>query len=190
MSFRFQRLNIPDVILIKPRILKDQRGFFMETYKRSEFTANGISGEFVQSNYSHSTRGTLRGLHYQKHPQAQGKLVIALRGKIFDVAVDIREGSPTYGQWVGAVLSDENFHMLYIPMGFAHGFCVLSEEADLVYQVTTEYAPALEQGILWNDPAIGIEWPVSEPVLSPRDTHLPILQEANIDFVYEHSGDR
>jgi len=190
MPFRFQRLNIPDVILIEPRILKDQRGFFMETYKRSEFAVNGISGEFVQSNYSHSTRGTLRGLHYQKHPQAQAKLVVALTGKVLDVAVDIREGSPTYGQWVGAVLSDENFHMLYIPVGFAHGFCVLSEEADFVYQVTAEYAPELDRGILWNDPAIGIQWPISEPVLSPRDAQLPTLQEANTDFVYKHLGDR
>ncbi|MCK4450686.1 MAG: dTDP-4-dehydrorhamnose 3,5-epimerase [Anaerolineae bacterium] len=187
MPFRFQKLNIPDVILIEPRILKDQRGFFMETYKRSEFAANGIPGEFVQSNYSHSTRGTLRGLHYQKHPKAQGKLVMALRGAVFDVAADIREGSPTYGQWVSTVLSDKNFRMLYIPVGFAHGFCVLSEEAGFVYQVTAEYAPELDRGILWNDPAIGIQWPISEPMLSSKDARLPLLQEADIDFVYKET---
>ncbi len=184
MPFRFQRLSIPDIILIEPRTFEDRRGLFMETYKRSEFVANGIAEEFVQSNYSHSIRGTLRGLHYQKHPQAQGKLVIALRGAVFDVAVDIRTGSPTYGQWVGAVLSDENFHMLYIPVGFAHGFCVLSEEADFLYQVTAEYAPQLDRGIAWNDPDIGIRWPISEPLLSPKDAQLPPLREADIDFVY------
>ncbi len=184
MPFQFTRLDIPDVLLIEPRTFKDQRGFFMETYKKSEFAANGISSEIIQSNYSHSTRGTLRGLHYQKHPQAQGKLVMALRGEVFDVAVDIRKGSPTYGQWVGTVLSDENFHMLYVPVGFAHGFCVLSDEADFVYQVTAEYAPELERGIVWNDPTIGIQWPIPEPMLSPQDAQLPLLQEADIDFVY------
>jgi dTDP-4-dehydrorhamnose 3,5-epimerase len=185
MPFRFQRLDIPDVILIEPRTFEDQRGFFMETYKRSDFAANGITGEFVQSNYSHSIRGTLRGLHCQKPPRAQGKLVMALRGEVFDVAVDIRRGSPTYGQWVSAILSDENFHMLYIPVGFAHGFCVLSEEADFLYLVTAEYAPELDSGILWNDPAIGIQWPIAEPMLSPKDAQLPLLQDADVDFVYE-----
>jgi len=185
MPFQFTRLDIPDVILIEPRVFQDPRGFFMETYKRSEFAANGISGEFVQSNYSHSTRGTLRGLHYQKHPQAQGKLVMVLRGKVFDVGIDIRKGSPTYGQWVGAILSEENFHMLYIPVGFAHGFCVLSDEVDLVYQVTAEYAPELERGIAWNDPTIGIQWPAEEPLLSSRDVQLPLLGKADINFVHE-----
>jgi dTDP-4-dehydrorhamnose 3,5-epimerase len=184
MPFRFQRLDIPDVILIEPRTFEDQRGFFMETYKRSDFAANGITGEFVQSNYSHSIRGTLRGLHCQKPPRAQGKLVMALRGEVFDVAVDIRQGSPTYGQWVSAILSDENFYMLYIPVGFAHGFCVLSEEADFVYLVTAEYAPEFDSGILWNDPAIGIQWPIAEPKLSPKDAQLPLLQDADVDFVY------
>lgn len=185
MPFQFQRLDIPDVLLIEPRTFKDQRGFFMETYKRSDFVANGITEEFVQSNYSHSTGGTLRGLHYQKHPQAQGKLVMAVKGEIFDVAVDIRKGSPTYGRWVGVTLSDTNHRMLYVPAGFAHGFCVLSEEAGLIYQITAEYAQQLEAGILWNDPAIGIEWPISDPLLSPRDTQLPLLQEAGVDFTYE-----
>jgi dTDP-4-dehydrorhamnose 3,5-epimerase len=188
MAFRFQRFHIPGVILIEPQTMRDQRGFFMEMYKRSEFVANGIADEFVQDNYSHSVRGVLRGLHYQKHPQAQGKLVMVLKGKVFDVAVDIRKGSPTYGQWVGAILSDENFHIFYIPVGFAHGFCVLSEEADFVYKVTAEYAPELDRGILWNDPAIGIEWPIAEPVLSSKDVQLPPLQEADINFFYEEEG--
>jgi dTDP-4-dehydrorhamnose 3,5-epimerase len=185
MPFRFQRLDVPDVMLIEPRTFKDQRGFFMETYKRSEFAANGVTGEFVQSNYSHSIRGTLRGLHYQKPPQAQGKLVMALTGEIFDVAVDIRRGSPSYGQWVGVALSGRNLRMLYVPAGFAHGFCVLSEEAGVIYQVTTEYAPQLDAGILWNDPAIGVQWPISDPLLSPKDAQLPLLREAGGDFTYE-----
>ncbi len=185
MPFQFQRMDIPDVVRIEPRSFRDQRGFFMETFKRSEFVAHGIAGEFVQSNYSHSVRGALRGLHYQKQPQPQGKLVMVLRGEVFDVAVDIRKGSPTYGQWVGTVLSDRNFHLLYIPVGFAHGFCVLSEEADFVYQVTAEYAPELDRGILWNDPTIGIEWPVSEPMLSDKDARLPLLRNADVDFVYD-----
>ncbi len=185
MPFRFQKLDIPDVILIEPRTFADSRGFFLETYKKSEFAANGIAGEFVQSNYSHSIRDTLRGLHYQKPPQAQAKLVMALRGAVFDVAVDIRQGSPTYGQWVGATLSDQNFHMLYIPAGFAHGFCVLSEEADFVYLITAEYTPELDTGIRWNDPAIGVQWPVAEPLLSTKDTQLPLLKDADTGFVYK-----
>ena len=184
MPFQFTKLDIPDVILIEPRTFADSRGFFMETYKRSEFAANGIAVEFVQSNYSRSVRGTLRGLHYQKPPQAQAKLLMAPRGAIFDVAVDIRRGSPTYGQWVGETLSEENLRMLYIPAGFAHGFCVLSEEAGLFYQITAEFAPELETGILWNDPTIGVQWPVTEPLLSSRDTQLPLLKDAGVDFVY------
>lgn len=184
MPFRFERLSIPDVILIEPQIFGDQRGFFLEMYKRSEFLANGIKEEFVQDNFSHSTRGVLRGLHYQRPPRAQAKLVTVLRGTVFDVVVDIRKGSPTYGQWVGITLSDQRRQMLYVPVGFAHGFCVLSEEADFAYKVSTEYAPELDSGILWNDPALGIPWPIDEPVLSSKDLHLPRLCEAPVDFVY------
>ncbi len=129
-------------------------------------------------------RGVLRGLHYQKPPQAQGKLVMVLSGEVFDVAVDIRRGSPTYGRWVGETLSAENGRMLWIPVGFAHGFCVLSERADVVYLVTAEYAPDLDRGIRWNDPEIGIRWPVDEPLLSPKDARLPLLREADQDFVF------
>lgn len=184
MPFRFQRLAIPDVILIEAQTAGDHRGFFMETYKRSEFVANGISAVFVQDNFSHSVRGVLRGLHYQKHPQAQGKLVMVLQGEIFDVAVDIRKESPTYGQWVGVTLSAQSRHMLYIPAGFAHGFCVLSEAADFTYKVTAEYAPELDRGMLWNDPTLDIRWPIAEPMLSAKDMRLPLFHDADNNFVY------
>jgi len=185
MPFRFERLEIPDVILIEAKAFEDARGFFMEIYKRSEFEANGIPHGFVQDNHSHSVHGVLRGLHYQKHPKAQGKLVFVIRGEIFDVAVDIRQGSPTYGRWVSVTLSAKNRRMLYVPVGFAHGFCVLSEEADVVYKVTSEYAPELDRGIVWNDPELSIRWPIQQPILSPKDAQLPLLREADNDFIYE-----
>jgi len=188
MSFNFQRLNIPDVVLIEAQAFEDQRGLFMESYKKSVFSANGISDQFVQDNYSHSRRGVLRGLHYQKDPMAQAKLVTALRGEIFDVAVDIRRGSPTYARWVGKVLSAKECRLLYIPIGFAHGFCALSEEADVLYKVTAEYAPEFDRGVLWNDPEIGIGWPIGDPTVSPKDGKLPLLQLADNDFKYERSG--
>jgi dTDP-4-dehydrorhamnose 3,5-epimerase len=184
MPFQFQRLEIPGLILVQARAARDERGYFLETYKHSAFAADGIVGTFLQDNHSHSVRGILRGLHYQKPPRAQAKLVMALRGEIFDVAVDIRRGSPTFGKWLGCVLSSDNFHMLYIPAGFAHGFCALSDEADVIYKVTDEYAPDCERGILWNDPAIGIQWPVAQPFVSPRDARLPLLQDAEADFVF------
>lgn len=182
MRFQFQRLEIPGIILVEAKSAKDERGYFMELYKQSMFAANGISATFVQDNHSHSVRGVLRGLHYQKRPKAQGKLVIAIRGQIFDVAVDIRPSSPTYARWVGRVLSSDNAHMLYIPAGFAHGFCVLSEEADVLYKVTEEYAPELDRGIRWNDPDIGIQWRVVQPILSLKDAQLPLLKEAHDDL--------
>jgi dTDP-4-dehydrorhamnose 3,5-epimerase len=184
MPFKFQRLEIPDIILVEARSARDERGYFMETYKQSAFASNGIPEVFVQDNHSHSMRGVLRGLHYQKHPKAQGKLVMVLRGEIFDVAVDLRRGSPTFGKWVGRVLSSENWHMLYIPVGFAHGVCVLSDVADLVYKVTDEYAPECERGIVWNDPALGIQWPTAQPVVSTRDAALPMLQDADFNFEF------
>jgi len=176
MPFNFTRLAIPDVILIEPMVFPDERGFFMESYKYSEFSAFGIKERFVQDNHSRSTKGVLRGLHYQKHPKAQGKLVRVVVGEIFDVGVDIRKGSPTYGKWVGERLSVENKWMLYIPPGFAHGFCVLSEEAEVLYKTTEEYAPEYDAGIIWNDPEIGIEWPIEHPILSPKDAALPMLR--------------
>lgn len=184
MPFDFQPLTIPDVVLIAVREFADDRGFFMETYKHSAFAANGIAACFVQDNYARSRRGVLRGLHYQLNPAAQGKLVAVLQGEAFDVAVDIRKGSPTYGRWVGEVLSAENRRMLYIPPGFAHGYCVLTDAADMAYKVTAEYAPDLDRGIRWNDPAIGIDWPVSDPILSAKDAALPNLEEADNNFRY------
>lgn len=182
MAFEFTRLEIPEVILVVPQRFADERGFFAETYKRSQFAANGIPERFVQDNLSHSLRHVLRGLHYQKQPKAQGKLVTALKGQIFDVAVDIRRGSSTYGNWVGEVLSDEDFRMLYVPPGFAHGFIVMSEEADVQYKVTQEYAPELDRGIIWNDLAVGVAWPCDAPLLSPKDAVLPSLADADNDF--------
>ncbi len=185
MPFTFEALAIPEIILIKPIIWTDARGYFLEAYKKSEFYANGIEIEFIQDNFSHSVHGVVRGLHYQKHPRAQAKLVRVLNGEIFDVAVDIRKGSPTFGKWVGHRLSAENKHMLYIPPGFAHGFCVLSAEADVFYKASDEYAPDLDRGILWNDPAIGIDWQVLNPIVSEKDATLPLLSEADNNFVYD-----
>ncbi|MCA9926118.1 MAG: dTDP-4-dehydrorhamnose 3,5-epimerase [Anaerolineales bacterium] len=182
MPFQFQQLQIPDVILVKPQVFGDKRGFFKEVFQQSEFAQNGIFLPFVQDNYSFSAYGVLRGLHYQKPPFAQGKLLMAVRGEIFDVAVDIRRGSPTYGQWVGEVLSENNHQMLYVPPGFAHGFCVLSKEAALSYKVTAPYAADYEKGILWNDPSIGIEWPIDSPILSDRDVALPLMEDADNPF--------
>jgi dTDP-4-dehydrorhamnose 3,5-epimerase len=185
MPFRFERLDIPGLVLVEAKAFHDSRGFFMETYKHSEFEANGILEDFVQDNYSHSLRGALRGLHYQKHPKAQAKLVTVIRGEIFDVAVDIRKGSPAYGKWTGVNLSDNNRRMLYVPAGFAHGFYVTSEEADVVYKVTAEYAPEVDRGIRWDDPDVGIQWPASKPLLSPKDAQLPFLRDADNQFVFK-----
>ena len=184
MPFRFERLALADVVCIEPVVFEDQRGFFSEIYKRSEFEARGFIDAFVQDNYSHSVRGVLRGLHYQRNPKAQAKLVTAIRGEIFDVAVDLRRGSTSYGQWVGVVLSDGNHRMLYVPEGFAHGFCVLSDEADVVYKTTAEYVPDLEAGIIWNDPKLGIRWPIQDPTVSAKDACLPRFGDAVHDFAY------
>lgn len=188
MSFEFTELAIPGVWLIKTRLFEDGRGYFMMSYRFSAFAEHGIDHRFVQDNVSQSTRGVLRGLHFQQDPYAQGKLVMPLRGEIFDVAVDIRKGSPTYGKWVGEYLKAGSGRMMYIPTGFAHGFCVLSEEALFTYKVTSEYAPSAERGIRWNDPAIAVAWPVQEPVLSARDSQQPMLSDAEVDFVYMPSG--
>jgi dTDP-4-dehydrorhamnose 3,5-epimerase len=175
MPFTFSPLEIPGVVLIAPRVFGDDRGFVLETYRQSDFVRAGIPVPFVQENHSHSARGTLRGLQYQKDPYAQGKFVRVVSGHIFDVAVDLRPESATYGKWVGADLTSENRHGLYIPAGCAHGFCVLSDTADVTYLLTSEYAPAHESGIAWNDPRIGIRWPVTDPRLSPRDQAWPAL---------------
>lgn len=184
MPFQFQRLALPDIILVIPKVFGDPRGFFLEMYKHSEFAAAGISEHFVQDNLSKSLKGVLRGLHYQKSPHAQGKLVRCLSGRIFDVAVDIRKGSPHYARWAGAELSGENSQMLYVPPGFAHGFLVLSDSAEVLYKCTAEYAPESDRGIIWNDPDIGIRWPLPGPVLSEKDRMLPLLKNADNDFTF------
>lgn len=185
MPFIFETLGLPGVVLVTPRVFGDARGFFVETYKRSEFAGAGITEYFVQDNCSRSSKHVLRGLHYQKSPAAQGKLVRCLSGRIFDVAVDIRRGSPTYARWVGVELSGENRQMLYIPPAFAHGFVVLDEMAEIMYKCTQEYSPENDRGILWSDPEIGIEWAVADPILSEKDRALPLLKEADINFEYE-----
>jgi dTDP-4-dehydrorhamnose 3,5-epimerase len=170
------KLSIPEVLLIKPVLYKDNRGYFMELFHGKKLLEHGGPGAFVQDNLSHSNHGVLRGLHYQLC-QPQGKLVQAVRGEIFDVAVDVRKGSPWFGQWVGAILSEGNRHQLYIPPGFAHGFCVLSKKADVLYKCTAYYTPGDEQGILWDDPDVAIEWPNGEFVLSEKDKKNKKLQD-------------
>lgn len=176
MSFHFRRLDIPDVLLITPIRYEDRRGWFQESYKLSEFFEQKIP-LFFQENTARSYQNVLRGLHYQEYPYAQGKLVSVLYGDIFDVGVDLRKNSPTYKQWVGEFLSASNGKMLYLPPGFAHGYYVLSEEAVVLYKVTTEYTPEADRGIRWNDPELNIAWPVSYPILSERDRSLPFLKE-------------
>ena len=180
MPFTFKTLSLPGVILITSPAFADARGFFIEIYKHSEFSKAGIPEYFVQDNYSRSSQHVLRGLHYQKDPVAQGKLVRCIKGMVFDVAVDIRKGSHTYGKWVGIELSEENSQVLYIPPAFAHGFMVLSEAAEIIYKCTEEYSPEHERGIIWNDPDIDIDWPVRNPLLSEKDNALPLLKDAEL----------
>jgi dTDP-4-dehydrorhamnose 3,5-epimerase len=184
VPFEFRPLDLPGVIVVEPRVYSDERGFFLETYRRSDFVAGGIADPFVQDNHSRSSRGVLRGLHYQKAPKAQGKLVRCLAGRIFDVAVDIRKGSPAYGRWTGIELTGDNRRMLYVPPGFAHGFLVLSDHADVTYKCTGEFSPEDERGIIWNDPDIGVRWQLADPVLSGRDAKHPRLRDADNDFLY------
>ena len=184
MPFKFSHLEIPDVILVEPLSFKDGRGVFKEIYKYSDFTKAGIKEHFLQDNYSKSVKNVLRGLHYQKHPKAQGKLVRCLKGRIFDVAVDMRKGSPTYGRWIGVELSGDNKRMLYIPPAFAHGFLVLSNFAEVIYKCTEEYSPEDDRGIIWDDPDIGINWPIKKPILSAKDRKHPMLKDADNNFKY------
>jgi len=176
MSIQFIETSLPGVILIEPDVFNDARGFFMETYQFKKYKEGGIDKVFVQDNHSHSQRSTLRGLHYQLH-HPQGKLVYVIAGEIYDVAVDIRRGSPTFGQWAATHLSDENKRQIFVPEGFAHGFCIISETADVVYKCTDFYAPGDEYGVYWSDPAIGIEWPVKTPILSKKDSQNPQLKD-------------
>jgi len=171
--------SLPGVLLIEPKVFGDDRGFFMETYNFARFSEAGIGMPFVQDNHSRSGRGVLRGLHYQE-PRPQGKLVRCIRGALWDVAVDIRVGSPHFGKWFGAELSDENRLMLWVPPGFAHGFCALSEVADLAYKCTELYDASGDRSIAWDDPDIGIAWPVSSPLLSVKDAAAPRLRDAAV----------
>ena len=179
---QFIPTSIPDVILIKSKVFGDSRGFFMETYRENLFVEAGIPDRFVQDNHSGSQQGTLRGLHYQIR-KTQGKLVRVVVGELFDVAVDIRRSSPTFGEWVGEVLSAENKRQLWVPPGFAHGFYVLSEWAEIAYKATDYYAPEWDRSILWNDPDIGVDWPIlpdSQPLLSAKDQQGKLLAEADL----------
>ena len=184
MNSIFKKLAIPEVILIEPKIFSDKRGFFFENFKEENFLLNGIT-KMIQDNISHSTFGVIRGLHYQKNPKAQAKLVTAITGKIFDVAVDIRKNSPTYGKWVGEILSNENHKSLYIPEGFAHGFSVLSKEADVFYKVSNEYSQENEGGIKWDDSTINIPWAIEQPIISEKDNLLPLLKNIDNNFMYD-----
>ena len=181
-----QPTELPGVVIITPHVFKDSRGFFFESYNAEQFKAHGIDTVFVQDNHSQSTRGTLRGLHFQLPPMAQDKLVRCVRGAIWDVTVDIRAGSPTFGRWVGVELSAENFRQLLVPIGFAHAFCVLSDEAEVLYKTSAVYSATHEQGIAWDDPDIGIAWPIAGPLLSDRDRRAESLAAylAGTPFVY------
>lgn len=173
---KFSPTAIPDVILIEPVVHEDERGFFMETYHCDKFANGGLNHSFVQDNHAKSVQHTLRGLHFQQQ-FPQGKLIRCLQGGIFDVAVDLRPDSKTYGQWMGAELNDVNKHQLFIPEGFAHGYYVMTETAHITYKCTEVYRPENEAGILWNDPDIGIAWPGNSPILSRKDQNLPTLSE-------------
>jgi len=182
MPFEFKPLEIPGPVLVRPQVFGDDRGVFFELYKHTDFVREGIKDHLVQDNYSRSEKGVLRGLHYQKTPKAQGKLVMCIKGEIYDVAVDIRKGSPSYGKWVSVVLSEENRLMLYVPPGFAHGFQVLSDTAEVLYKCTDEYSPNVDRGIIWSDPDLNIAWPLKDPVLSAKDKIHPRLRDADNNF--------
>lgn len=182
MSFTFKPLEIPGLVLARPTRRNDSRGFFMETFKASLFAEAGIVGPFVQDNLVRSAEGVLRGLHYQLPPRAQGKLIHVVRGEIFDVAVDLRRDAPTFGKWAGHPLSDASGELLWIPPGFAHGYAVLSDVADVAYKVTCEYDPMLDRGVRWDDPRLGVDWPVAHPALSTRDRALPLFTDAENPF--------
>lgn len=185
MPFEFEKQSIEDVILVKPKVFGDNRGFFMETYKKSDFVANGIDVEFTQDNHSKSIKGVLRGLHYQAKPYGQAKLVRCVKGRIYDVAVDIRKNSKTFGQYVKVELSEENRNMVFIPEGFAHGFVALTDDVEILYKTSGEYAPQADSGILWNDKEINIDWGIDfEPILSDKDKYQSELSEINKEELY------
>jgi dTDP-4-dehydrorhamnose 3,5-epimerase len=178
--------SLPGVLLIEPKVFGDHRGFFMECYNKKLFADYGLEFDFTQDNHSLSQQaGTIRGLHFQLNPKAQTKLVRVTRGAIYDVVVDIRKGSPTFGKWQGFILSADNKRQLLVPKGFAHGFCTLVENTEVQYKVDEYYSPEHDRGILWNDPALGIDWPTANPILSDKDTKHPLLADAEINFEWE-----
>lgn len=186
-NFKFIETKIKDLYIIEPAVFGDERGYFMETYNKEDFFKAGLTMEFVQDNESKSRKGVLRGLHFQtKH--TQGKLVRVTRGSVYDVAVDLRKGSPTYGQWEGILLTEENKKQFYVPEGFAHGFLVCSDEAVFNYKCTDFYAPEYDGGVLWNDPSIGVKWPlegIEEVILSDKDRNQKRLEELDLPFIFE-----
>jgi dTDP-4-dehydrorhamnose 3,5-epimerase len=186
MPFDFRRSKIlPDVIIIEPRVFRDERGWFAETYKKSEFEAFGITLPFLQDNLSRSmSMGVLRGLHFQKEPAAQGKLIRCVVGEVFDVAVDIRKGSPTYGKWDSEILSAHNQSTVWVPPGYAHGFLTTTDIAEVEYKVTSEYSKTHDRSVRWNDPALGIKWPTTNPIVSRKDAEAPLLKDADNNFVW------
>jgi len=176
----FIETKFKDAFLIKPKVFADQRGFFLESYSQRSFEENGIDAHFVQDNHSLSAaKGVLRGIHFQKDPYAQAKLVRVVKGSVFDVLVDLRKDSPTFGAWEGFTLSAENFLMLFIPRGFGHGFCTLEDNTEFLYKTDNFYAPESDAGVIWNDPDLKIDWPVEKPILSEKDEKLPYLKELN-----------
>ena len=177
MPFTFTPGPIEGLLIIEPRVYTDDRGFFMESFKASDFAAAGIPGPFVQDNHSRSRRGTLRGLHFQREPYAQGKLVRVTRGAVWDVAVDLRPGSPSFAKWYGLELSERNHLMFWIPAGFAHGFVALEDDSELQYKCTAEYHAPSDGGIRWNDPDLAITWPIKDVLISPKDATLPYLKD-------------
>ncbi len=181
MALMFTPVALPGVMIIEPKMFSDERGYLMETYKKSEFVAAGVNADFVQENHSRSVYGTLRGLHLQREPKAQAKLVRVIDGTVFEVVADVRRDSPTFGRWVSVNLSAENRRSLFVPAGYAHGFCVTSADAQVVYKMTAEYAPELEEGVRWDDPVLGITWPISSPRLSVRDSRWPRLSDRGAD---------
>jgi len=183
MPFEFENLGAPGVLLIKPKIFKDDRGFFLETYKKGDYKKAGIDAEFVQDNYSRSAYGVLRGMHFQREPRAQAKIVQCTRGVIYDVAVDLRRDSSTFGRYATAILSENNRYQVYVPRGYAHGFLVLSDIAEVMYKVDNPYSPECEGGLIWDDPEVNIRWPIDDPVITERDKSWPKLKTLIIDEV-------
>jgi len=177
VPFTFNELDLPGVVVVQPQVFQDERGGFLETYRYSQFSKAGITEHFVQFNVSWSVKGVVRGLHYQVEPDAQGKLVSVSEGEVYDVVVDIRDDSPNYGRWRAVTLSAENRTMLYVPPGYGHGFCVVSEGAQVSYATTTEYAPESERGVIWSDPSLAIPWPVDAPIVSAKDQTWPRLEQ-------------